>query len=111
MAANASLFVVCAGLIGCDTIPKPKGEIGVVHTKDVLHSYIHKFNMETDFDDDLKVIAGHNGVKHGLDSLADLDRHVCADAQSYANSLAAWSKLKGRYEDLKEKLNQCKVGK
>ncbi len=98
-----AIFCLASNL-SCQGIPKPVGHIGVIHVKDVPAPYIHEYDMQTDFDDDLHVIAGHPGAHRGLNSLSDLDKYVALSSSSYANSLAAYAKLKQRYQ-------QCVQGK
>lgn len=94
-------FYLVASLTACGTgqIPKPVGKVGVVHAEDSSEAYIHEFDLETDFDDELHVIPGHNGMKKPLAGVIDLDKHVCMNASSYANTLSTYAKLKRRYEE------------
>ncbi len=95
------LTLICylgTSVLGCQGIPKPVGHVGVIHVKEVNAPYINEFDMQSDFDDDLHVLPGHSGVHRQLSSLADLDRGVWMAAASYANALAAYAKLKQRYQ-------------
>ncbi len=87
---------------GCQGIPKPEGHVGVIHVKEVSAPYINEFDMQRDFDDDLHVVAGHNGVHRQLHTLLELDRGVWMSDASYANALAAYAKLKERYQQCLE---------
>lgn len=84
--------------LGCQGIPKPKGYVGVIHSKDVNAPYIHEFNMQTDFDENLHVLPGHNGVHRLLHSLTDLDRGIWLSADSYAELSSYQAKIKARVE-------------
>ncbi|HYE73237.1 MAG TPA: hypothetical protein VEF04_07900 [Blastocatellia bacterium] len=98
------LMLISFLVSSCAGIPKPEGKVGVVHILDVNQPYINLFDMQTDFDDDLHVLPGHKGTKKNLGpGASELDKHVCMDARSYANALAAYQKLKARYE-------KCEVG-
>lgn len=102
--AQIVIFCLAASLSACNDIPKPQGKIGVVHVKDVPSAYINEFDMREDFDNDLHVLPGHLGNHRGLTGISDLDKYVCLSATSYANTLAAYAKLKTRYE-------QCEAGR
>ncbi len=97
-----AIFYLGVSVVGCQGIPKPVGHVGVIHVKDVSAPYINEFDLQTDFDDDLHVLPGHSGNHRQLHSLADLDRGVWMSASSYANSLAAYAKLKQRYQQCVE---------
>lgn len=97
-------FLAVVSLVGCQGIPKPVGHVGVIHVKDVNAPYIHEYDMQTDFDDDLHIVPGHNGTHLLLHTINDLDKYVAMSSSSYANALAAYAKLKQRYQ-------QCLEGK
>jgi hypothetical protein len=94
------LIATCLVLSSCAGIPKPVGHIGVIHTKGVDVPYINNFDMEKDFDDNGKVLPSAKGVHQPLKcSCVDLDKYVAQDAKSHANLVAAWGKLRKRYEN------------
>lgn len=93
------LIAMCLAVSACQGIAKPKGHVGVVHVQ-VEKPYINEFNMETDFNDDLDLKPTAKGVKRAIE-FVDLDKGVWLSAESYANSRAAWKKLKKRYENCK----------
>jgi hypothetical protein len=96
-------------LSSCQQAPKkPKGEIFIVNahpTKEPL-PYALVFNLETDFDDNLKLKDGAQGVHKTVDINA-LHKHWCMPSPSKEDLQRYALEWKQRYIQLQKQLDEC----
>lgn len=85
------LIGICYLACSCGTIPRPQGLICVAH---VPEGYNNCFDMQSDFDSNGDIIAGHNGNHEPL----QLDNHVNLDPFAFASVKAYFQKIKDRYQ-------------
>lgn len=106
----ATLFVSIA-LTSCVNPPKkPVGKIMAINAKPQAGApYALVFDLETDFDQNLKLKAGHDGARIQI-SLDELDRHWAMDAATKEELVRYALQWRERYKMLDKQLNECRRG-
>lgn len=104
------LGILCASsfLLACEAPPKlPVGKVRALNTLSASGPYSLDFNLETDFDEKLKLKEGVTGVRTRV-SLEDLHKHWVVDADTKEELTRYALQWKTRYEKLEKQLRECR---
>lgn len=88
-------FLVAFNVVGCGSIPLPKGKTCVSHVSQNAASYNDCYDMEKDFDENGNILPTANGQHVPL----EFDKRVNFDVDSFASLKAYLLKLKKVYQD------------
>lgn len=98
-------------LSSCVNPPKkPVGHIGGVNARSAGGAYLLNFNLETDFDADIKLKPGVQGVRKKI-TLDDLHKNWCLDASSKEELTRYGLQWKERYKMIAKQLDECRSGR
>lgn len=95
-------------LLSCEAPPKlPKGELKALNTTSSRGAYALTFNLETDFNENLKLKEGITGTRVDV-GLEGLHKHWCVDAAAKEELTRYALQWKVRYEKLEKQLRECR---